>query len=101
IPIQDVLARLDPVVPRDNDSNLRAARLVCLTSAEVLAGLGIATDGGAIDVQGGSPRGDAATATVEAVDGATYGAWVGGWELALPERQDVLLLRDPERDFWI
>ena len=42
IPIDRVFERLDPVVPRDTPSNLRAARMVFLTSAEVLTGLGIA-----------------------------------------------------------
>jgi hypothetical protein len=101
VPIEDVMARVDPVVPRDNDSNLRAARLVYLTSAEVLAGLGIARHAGAIDVQVTNPEGVTATGTVGAVDGATYQAWIDGWELALPERRDVLLLCDLERDFWI
>ena len=38
VPIDQVFRRLDPVVPRDNASNLRDARTVFLTSAEVLDG---------------------------------------------------------------
>ena len=56
VPIEEVLRRLDPVVPRDNDSNLRAARSVFLTSAEVLSGLGIATDPTRIEVEVTGPE---------------------------------------------
>ena len=42
VPIDQVFRRLDPVVPRDNASNLRDAGTVFLTSAEVLDGIGIA-----------------------------------------------------------
>ena len=31
------------------------------------------------------------TVTIEAVDGGTFAEWVGGWELALPARSDMLL----------
>lgn len=99
VPIQQVLSRLDPVVPRDNDSNLRAARLVYLTSAEVLAGLGIAHDDNEVELEIEGPDGPRATITVEAVDAATYADWVGGWELTLPQRSDMLWLRDLDAEF--
>lgn len=41
IPIADVLERVGPLVPRDNDSSLRLFRGQYLLNAEVLAGLGI------------------------------------------------------------
>ena len=99
VPIREVLRRLDPVVPRDNGSGVRAARTVFLTSGEVLSGLGIATEATRIEVDVALPGGSARTATVRAVDAATFAAWVGGWELALPPRRDMLLLRDP-KDHW-
>jgi hypothetical protein len=101
VPIADVLARLDPVVPRDNDSNLRAARLVYLTSAEVLSGLGIAGDATHIELEVEGSDGARRTALIAAIDASAYQEWIGGWELALPPGPDLLLLRDPERDFWI
>jgi hypothetical protein len=85
VPIEEVFERLDPVVPRDNPSNLRAARAVFLTSAEVLAGLGIAGDPSAMELEVESD-GAVRTASVPAVDAVTYADWVDGWELALPER---------------
>jgi hypothetical protein len=42
LPIDQVLERVRPLVPRDNDSSLRARRPQYLMSAEVLDGLGIA-----------------------------------------------------------
>jgi Peptidase family S41 len=101
MPIDEVLQHLDPVVPRDNDSNLRAARMVFLTSAEVLSGLGIASSADHIDVEVTDPATRATrTATIEAVDAATFAGWVGGWELLLPARDDLLLLQDTDADVW-
>lgn len=98
IPIARVFERLDPVVPRDTASNLRAARIVFLTSAEVLTGLGIADDDTmTLDVETAS--GERRTATIDAVDAATYADWVGGWELLLPERPGLDFLRDAQAQF--
>jgi hypothetical protein len=93
VPIDEVLSRLDPVVPRDNDSNLRAARLVYLTSAEVLAGLGIAHDAVGVVLQVKAGDGTERSVAVAPVDAATYADWVGGWELPLPERGGAMWLR--------
>jgi hypothetical protein len=101
MPIGEVLREIDPVVPRDNDSNLRDARTVFLTSAEVLTGLGIADSADHVEVEVTDPStGAVRTATVDAVDGATFADWVGGWELLLPARDDLLMLRDVETDVW-
>ncbi|MEO8424871.1 MAG: hypothetical protein ABI595_13300 [Actinomycetota bacterium] len=101
VPIREVLRRLDPVVPRDNASNLRDARTVFLTSAEVLTGVGIAEDPTTMRLEVEAPDGTRRTATVDAVDGDTYADWVGGWELLLPPREDLLFLRDPASAFWL
>jgi hypothetical protein len=42
IPVEQVLERVRPLVPRDNDSSLRLFRPMYVLSEEVLAGLGIA-----------------------------------------------------------
>lgn len=101
VPIEEVLERLDPVVPRDNASNLRAARSVYLTSAEALEGLGIADDSRTmtldVEADDGSPR----TETIAAVDGATFADWVGGWELPPPSRPGLAFLRDLDEEFSI
>ena len=100
-PIGQVFRRLDPVVPRDNASNLRDARTVFLTSAEVLDGIGIADDPLTMTVRVESPDGSRRTATIDAVDAEAYADWVGGWELLLPQRPDLLFLRDPADPFWL
>ena len=97
IPIDEVFERLDPVVPRDTPSNLRAARMVFLTSAEVLTGLGIADDDDTMTLDVETADGERRSATVEAVDAATYADWVGGWELLLPERPGLDFLRTRRR----
>jgi hypothetical protein len=101
VPIRDVLRRLDPVVPRDGASNLRDARTVFLTSAEVLDGIGIAEDTLTMKLEVEAPDGARRTATIDAVDADTYAGWVGGWELLLPTRPDLLFLRDPAEAFWL
>jgi hypothetical protein len=42
VPVDEVLARVRPLVPHDNDASVRAFRFMYLMNAEVLAGLGIA-----------------------------------------------------------
>jgi C-terminal processing protease CtpA/Prc len=88
-------------VPRDNASNLRDARTVFLTSAEVLDGIGIAESTLAMELETETPRGDRRTTTIDAVDADTFTSWVGGWELLLPPRGRLLLLRDPADAFWL
>lgn len=87
-PLEEVFELLDPLVPHDNASNLRAARTVFLTSAEVLAGLGISDDPSTMLLQVDA-AGVTRTASIDAVDAATYADWVGGWELPLPAREDL------------
>jgi hypothetical protein len=101
VPIRDVFRRLDPVVPRDSPSNLRAARSVFLTSAEVLAGLGIADDPLRMVLEVEGPDGRRRTATVDVIDAGTYAEWIGGWELLLPAREDVLFLQDAAAPYLV
>ena len=101
LPIHEVLRRIDPVVPRDNASNLRDARTVFLTSAEVLDGIGIAEDPLTMRLQLETPDGERRTATIDAVDADTFSTWVGGWELLLPPRPHLLFLRDATDAFWL
>ena len=99
IPIDAVFERLDPVVPRDTPSNLRAARMVFLTSAEVLTGLGIADDVDTMALDVRTADGERRTVAIDAVDAETYADWVGGWELLLPERPGLDFLRDAQAQF--
>jgi hypothetical protein len=101
IPIDTVFQRLDPVVPRDTPSNLRAARMVFLTSAEVLTGLGIADDDDTMTLDVETVEGERRSARIDAVDAATYAEWVGGWELLLPERPGLDFLCDAQAPFHV
>ncbi len=101
VPIDQVFRRLDPIVPQDNASNLRDARTVFLTSAEVLGGIGIAGHPLTMTLGVESPDGARRRVTIDAVDASTYADWVGGWELLLPRRPHLLFLRDPADAFWL
>ncbi len=101
IPIDEVFERLDPVVPRDTPSNLRAARMVFFTSAEVLTGLGIADDDEAMALDVETVEGERRSVSIDAVDAATYADWIGGWELLLPERPGLDFLRDAQAPFRV
>lgn len=97
-PLEEVFELLDPVVPRDNASNLRAARTVFLTSAEVLAGLGLADDASTVRLEV-DVDGVTRTESIEPVDAETYADWVGGWELPLPARADLPFTRHLTDEF--
>jgi hypothetical protein len=99
ISIEEVFERLDSVVPRDTPSNLRAARMVFLTSAQVLAGVGISNDDDEMTLDVETADGGRRSVTIHAVDAATYADWVGGWELLLPERPGLDFLRDAQAPF--
>jgi hypothetical protein len=99
ISIDEVFERLDSVVPRDTPSNLRAARMVFLTSAQVLAGVGISNDDDEMTLDVETADGGRRSVTIHAVDAATYADWVGGWELLLPERPGLDFLRDAQAPF--
>jgi hypothetical protein len=101
VPIDEVFRRLDPLVPHDNASNLRDARTVFLTSAEVLAGIGIASDARAMELEVETPDGTRRTVTIDAVDADAYSEWVVGWELLLPERPGLLFLQNPTEVAWL
>jgi hypothetical protein len=101
VPIDEVFRRLDPLVPHDNASNLRDVRTVFLTSAEVLAGIGIARDRRTMRLSVEARDGARRTVTIDAVDGKAFADWVGGWELLLPQRPGLLFLRDPADAFWL
>jgi hypothetical protein len=101
LPIDEALRRLDPVVPRDNHSNLRPARAVFLTSAEVLSGLGLAREPSSLELGVEARDGLLRTAEIPAVAANTYEHWVRGWELLLPPRGNLRFLRRPDAHFWV
>jgi hypothetical protein len=82
-PIADVLAAIDPIVPRDNSQTVRLLMPRYLLIPQVLRGLGLAGEG-AIDLDVTPAAGAARTVSVEPVQMAAYNAWAGGYGLHLP-----------------
>ena len=99
-PTADVLAAIDPLVPRDNEQTVRLLLPRFVLIPQVLHGLGLAESGPVtlgID-QGG---GRAPTAVdVAPVPMATYNAWAGPYGLHLPANPDVLYLSRIDDALW-
>ncbi len=92
-PIEDVLAAIEPLVPRDGPATVPAFRPIFLLRAEVLRGLGLATDE-PIDVTVSDDSGER-TVAPEPVPFEEYVTWAGGFGmLGLPDRADTRYLDD-------
>ncbi len=98
-PIEEVLALVEPLAPRDNPSNLLAYAPLYLRTSELLAGLGIIEQAGpatfSVVDRDGTPQ-DVKIAPIAAADDI---AWHGGSLLRLPSR-DAVWLRDMDRPLW-
>jgi hypothetical protein len=98
-PIADVLAAIDPIVPRDNAQTVRLLTPRFLLIPQVLRGLGLA-DAGALTVAlidaGGAPS----TVEIEPVPMATYNAWAGPYGLHLPADPHVPYLSRIDDALW-
>lgn len=98
-PIREVLAALDPLIPRDNAQTVRLVTPRFLLIPQVLRGLGIAGDG-PVALGLTLPTGVEDVRLIEPVPMAEYNAWAGPYGLHLPEDPDVLYLSDIEDDLW-
>ncbi len=97
-PIAEVLAGLDPVIPRDNEQTVRLLAPRYLLIPQVLRGLGLADDGPiTIRFTHGSARGEV---DVEPIPMADYNAWAGAYGLHLPADPDVPYLARIDEDLW-
>jgi hypothetical protein len=97
--IRDVLATLDPIVPRDNEQTVRLLVPRYLIIPQVLRGLGLADDGPVtLDVR--PPDGAPSQVEVEPIPMADYNAWAGPYGLHLPADPDVLYLSNMVDDLW-
>ena len=90
-PIADVLATIDPVIPRDNAQTVRLLAPRFLLIPQVLRGLGIAGDGpialGVTTLEGAED-----VRLVEPMPMVEYNEWAGPYGLHLPADPDVLYL---------
>ena len=98
-PIREVLAALDPLIPRDNAQTVRLVTPRFLLIPQVLRGLGIAGDG-PVALGLTLPTGAEDVRLIEPVRMADYNAWAGPYGLHLPEDPDVLYLSDIANDLW-
>jgi hypothetical protein len=98
-PIADVLAAIDPIVPRDNSQTVRLLTPRFLLIPQVLRGLALA-DAGAISLALTAANGAASTIDVEPVPMAAYNAWAGPYGLHLPSDPDVPYLAYIDTALW-
>ena len=94
-PIEDVLAAIEPLVPRDGPATVPAFRPIFLPRTEVLRGLGIAGEGPIeLTVERG---GREVVETMEPVPFDDYRAWLGDRGMQqLPATDRMRYLTDPE-----
>lgn len=95
VPMRDVVERVRPLIPHDNDSTIRLLLPEYLVCAEVLRGLGV--------VEGAATYGfaDGSEVTLEPVESGTYTAGLGTAFAPLPLPGDPLRYRQLEESFLL
>lgn len=88
-PIAEVMAAIDPIVPRDNAQTVRLLMPRFLLIPQALRGLGLADAGGGISLAVTAPEGTESTVDVQPLPMAEYNAWAGGYGLHLPADPDL------------
>jgi hypothetical protein len=105
IPIETVLGRVEPLVPRDNPSNLRGLAPHFLLSAEVLDGLGIADAAGPSVFTLERPGGERVDVPLTAIAASRYissfaDPLYGHYPSILPSAPRPLYLSGSARELW-
>ena len=85
----DVLAAIDPLVPRDNEQTVRLLLPRFVLIPQVLRGLGLADDG-PVGLVLEERDGRATNVEIAPIPMADYNAWAGPYGLHLPADPDVL-----------
>jgi Peptidase family S41 len=104
-PIADVLARVRPLVPRDNESHLRGLAPHYLLVAEVLDGLGLVDGTGEADLTFEAAGGVRVTRSLAPIAAADYRAAFadpifGHYPAALPRAPKPLYLAGSDKRLW-
>ncbi len=99
-PIEDVIAAIDPIVPRDNAATVLLLTPRYLLIPEILVGLGLIDTRGAVTLDLVGAAGETSTHEVEPISMADYNAWAGPYGLHLPPRADVLALSRTDERIW-
>jgi hypothetical protein len=103
--VGQVLERVDPLVPRDNDSNLRGLAPHFLLTAEILDGLGIADGAQSADFTFERPGGERVDVSLASVPASQYvsafaDALYGHYPSILPHAAKPLYLSGSARPMW-
>ena len=98
-PIAEVLAAIDPIVPRDNAQTVRLLLPRFILIPQVLRGLGLA-DAGPVSLAVTSMAGTSSTVDVEPVPIAEYTAWAGPYGLHLPANPAIPYLSRIDDALW-
>ena len=106
IPIEQVLARVRPLVPHDNESSMRALAPHYALVAEVLAGLGLTENVGPLAVTFERPGGERVEQVLAPIAGSEYAAEFsdpmhGHNPSVLPSRPRPLYLAQAGRELYV
>lgn len=99
-PTSEVLAAIEPIVPRDNAATVTLVTPRYLLIPEVLHGLGLLDAAGPVVVDIVDGAGSQTTVSVEPVSMADYNAWAGPYGLHLPDRPGSLGLSRTGERMW-
>jgi hypothetical protein len=98
-PIDEVMALVEPMAPRDNPSNLLAYGPLYMRQAELLAGVGVLEHAGPAVFSVVNRDGVAHNVTVEPIPAADDVVWTNAIPMVLP-RRDVMWLHDSTEPVW-
>jgi hypothetical protein len=99
-PIAEVLRVIEPLVPRDNPSNLLAYSTIYLRTSELLAGVGVIDAAGPTDFTLEGADGTRRDVTIDPISAEDDGAWNSGQPHRLPTTQAQWLARENETLWW-
>jgi hypothetical protein len=98
-PTAEVVAAIDPLVPRDNEQTVRLLMPRFLVIPQVLRGLGLA-DAGPVALVLEDVDGKASNVEIAPIPMADYNAWAGQYGLHLPADPDLLYLSRIDDPLW-
>ena len=106
LPVEQVLARVRPLVPHDNESSLRALAPHYALVAEVLAGLGVITGVGPVEFTFERTSGERVEEALTPIAGSAYAAEFadplhGHNPSVLPQRARPLYLAGAGRELYV
>jgi len=99
-PIDEVLAAVEPLIPRDNDSTIRLLMPRYLLVPEVLRGLDLLGGAGSVTIAVAAPDGSTRDVAIDPIPMADYNAWAGPYGLHLPSDPDVPYLSRIDDALW-